>query len=102
MGKCSAKSKRSKEQCQKWAVRGRMTCRMHGDTSKGPKTKAGRERSRLAVLKNGNYTKEVRTIHQEAMALIRQNKDLLRQVCDSEVIRKSVSPLDLADEENRA
>ena len=78
MAQCTAKSKRSKEQCQKWAVRGKMTCRMHGGASRGPKSKAGRERSRLALLKHGGHTKEAKAMHREAMALIRQSKDLLR------------------------
>ncbi len=60
MAQCVAKSKRSEEQCQKLAVRGRTTCHMHGGTSKGPKTKAGREHSRLAVLKHGGCTKEAK------------------------------------------
>jgi hypothetical protein len=51
---------------------------MHGGTSKGPKTKAGKERSRLAVLRHGNHTKEAQALHQEGMTLIRQSKDFLR------------------------
>jgi len=55
---------------------------MHGGASKGPKTKDGRERSRLAILKHGSHTKEAKAIHREAMALIRQSKDLLRSFGD--------------------
>jgi hypothetical protein len=55
---------------------------MHGGTSRGPKTKAGRERSRLAVLRHGDYTKEAKVLHLEAMTLIRQSKDLLRSFND--------------------
>ena len=51
---------------------------MHGGTSRGPKTKAGKERSRLAVLRHGNYTKDTKALHLDAMTLIRQIKDFLR------------------------
>ena len=77
MGQCSAKSKRFQKPCQKWAVRGKTTCHMHGGTSKGPKTSAGKKASRLAVLKHGAYTKEAKCEHREAMELIRQSKNLL-------------------------
>ncbi len=79
MTQCTAKSKRSKKQCLKWAIRGKETCHMHGGTSNGPRTKAGKERSRLAVLKHGNHTKEAKAAHREVMALIQQSKDRLRQ-----------------------
>ena len=75
---CSAKSKRSQKQCLKWAVRGRTKCHMHGGTSHGPKTEEGKERSRQAAFRHGGQTKEAREMHREAMALIRQSKDLMR------------------------
>lgn len=53
---------------------------MHGGTSSGPKTKVGKERSRLAALRHGGHTKKIRTLHRESMALIRQSKDLLQQI----------------------
>ncbi len=51
---------------------------MHGGTTRGPKTKVGKERSRLAVLKHGGHTKKAKASHREAMCLIRQCKDFLR------------------------
>ncbi len=78
MGQCTAKSKRSKERCLKWAIRGRTTCRMHGGTSRGPKTKIGKERSRLAVLHHGGYTKEAKAMHKESMLFMRQSKNFLQ------------------------
>jgi hypothetical protein len=77
VAQCIAKSKRSKEQCQRWAMRGRTTCHMHGGTSRGPKTKIGRERARQAALRHGGHTQEARALQREAMDLIRQSKDLL-------------------------
>lgn len=77
MGKCTAKSKRSKKQCLKWAVRGRTTCHMHGGTSIGPITKTGKKKSRLAALKHGNCTKKAIKSDQECRELIRLSKDRL-------------------------
>lgn len=78
MGQCTAKSKRSKEQCQKWAVRGRTTCHMHGGTSYGPKTKRGKEIARSAAIRHGGHTKDAKAMHRDAMALIRESKDFLQ------------------------
>jgi hypothetical protein len=78
MSQCKAKSKRSGNQCLKWAVRGRITCHMHGGTSMGPVTKAGKELSRKAAFRHGGYTKQAKTHQREMTALIRQSKDLLK------------------------
>jgi hypothetical protein len=56
--RCSAKSKRSGEQCKKPALRGKAVCEFHGGRSTGPKTTEGKARQRAAVLKTGDYTKE--------------------------------------------
>lgn len=77
MSQCTAKSKRSGNQCLKWAVRGRITCHMHGGTSKGPTTKLGRERSLKAAFRHGGYTKQARIYQREMRALIRKSKKLL-------------------------
>ncbi len=55
--RCTAKSKRSGEQCKKPALRGKAVCEFHGGRSTGPKTEAGKARQRAAVLKTGAYTK---------------------------------------------
>ncbi len=82
MSQCTAKSKRSKKQCLKWAVRGKNTCHMHGGKSSGPKTSKGRERSRQSALRHGLFTKEALTQQKEVMTLIRRSKNLLRQIKD--------------------
>jgi hypothetical protein len=51
---------------------------MHGGTAKGPKTKIGKERARHAALRHGGHTQEARVLHREAMALIRQSKNILQ------------------------
>ena len=80
MSQCTAKSKRSGKQCLKWVVSRRMTCHMHGGTSKGPITKCGKERSRQAVLRHGGHTKQAKAQHREVMSLIRHSKNLLKNV----------------------
>lgn len=65
-----AKSKRSKKQCLKWAMRGKGTCYMHGGTSKGPKIQAGKEHSRQASLRHGGHTQQAKTHQKKAMDLI--------------------------------
>ena len=56
--RCTAKSKRSGEQCKKPALRGKAVCEFHGGRSTGPRTVEGKARQRAAVLKTGDYTKE--------------------------------------------
>ncbi len=56
--RCTAKSKRTGEQCKKPALRGKAVCEFHGGRSTGPKTAEGKARQRAAVLKTGDYTKE--------------------------------------------
>ena len=80
MGQCTAKSKRSRQQCRNWAIRHRTTCRMHGGRAKGPRTVAGKERARHAVLKHGGYTKEALAEHKEVMQAIKTCKNTLRYV----------------------
>lgn len=53
---------------------------MHGGCSRGPRTQAGKERARRAVLKHGGYTNEAKAQHREAMELIRHAKDVLSSI----------------------
>ena len=59
--RCTAMSIRSGEQCKKPALKTSRTqkCDFHGGRSTGPKTAEGKARQRAAVLKTGDYTKEV-------------------------------------------
>ena len=56
--RCSAKSKRTGNQCGKPALKGKAVCQFHGGRSTGPKTEAGKARQRESVITSGNYTKE--------------------------------------------
>jgi hypothetical protein len=75
---CTVKSKRSGKRCLKWVVRGRNACHMHGGKANGPATKKGKENSRKSALRHGAYTKEAKKLHNDAMALMRKSKDLLK------------------------
>ena len=56
--RCTAKSKRTGNQCGKPALKGKAVCQFHGGRSTGPKTEAGKARQRASVVTSGNYTKE--------------------------------------------
>jgi len=51
--RCQAKSKRSKQQCRKAAVRDKQVCRIHGGASTGPRTEQGRKRCAEAKTMHG-------------------------------------------------
>ena len=56
--RCTAKSKRTGNQCGKPALKGKAVCQFHGGRSTGPKTEAGKASQRASVITSGNYTKE--------------------------------------------
>jgi hypothetical protein len=53
---------------------------MHGGKSTGPRTKAGKEHSRMARLKHGEYSKAAQDKYRQAMVLIRVSKNFLESV----------------------
>jgi hypothetical protein len=66
--RCQATSKRTKLQCGRPALKGKNVCNFHGGKSTGPKTQEGKERSRQAHMKSGDFTQDSR---------LRQNRALL-------------------------
>lgn len=58
--RCQAKSKRTHQQCSRPAMRDKNVCSNHGGKSTGAKTPEGKERSRQAHIKSGEYTQESR------------------------------------------
>jgi ribosomal protein L40E len=58
--RCTAKSKRSGEQCRKPALKtsGTQKCQFHGGRSTGPKTESGKAKQRASVVTSGYHTKE--------------------------------------------
>lgn len=78
MSRSIARSKRSKEQCLKWAVCRTTTCHMHRGKSKAPMTVKAEMSSRKAVFRHGTYTRQSLALHKESMHLIRKSKNMLR------------------------
>lgn len=66
---CTAKSKRTGNQCRAAAIKGKTKCRTHGGLSTGPKTQAGRDRIAAANTTHGRETRKVRA--ERKLALIR-------------------------------
>lgn len=59
MQRCKAKSKRSGEQCNNYAIKSWGVCRMHGARG-GPKTKAGYLACNKAATKHAMFSREAR------------------------------------------
>jgi hypothetical protein len=75
--RCTAKSKRSGEQCKKPAMRGKAVCDFHGGRSTGPKTQAGKDRHRAAVTKTGAYTKQAAEDRASSMRVLHGLEDAM-------------------------
>lgn len=77
--RCTAKSKRSGEQCKKPALRMSRTqkCEFHGGRSTGPKTQAGKTRVAAAHTVHGRETREQRAERSAASARISQLEDAM-------------------------
>jgi hypothetical protein len=58
---CTARSKRTGNQCRRAALTGKTKCRSHGGLSTGPKTPEGRQRCAEAKTIHGRETREGRT-----------------------------------------
>jgi len=75
---CNAKT-RDGTPCRNHPLKGKTRCKLHGGMSTGAKTPEGKERQRLAILKDGQYTREAQEkrkmftdFHKACMALIMQ------------------------------
>lgn len=77
--RCTAKSKRSGEQCKKPALKTSRTqkCEFHGGRSTGPKTEAGKARIAAAHTVHGRETREQRAERSAASARIGQLEDAM-------------------------
>ena len=75
--RCTAKSKRSGEQCKKPALKSSRTqkCQFHGGLSRGPVTAEGKARSALANYRTGEYTKAEIDQADRSRALLRVLED---------------------------
>lgn len=77
---CTAKSKRTGEQCKAPALRISKTkkCRIHGGKSTGPKTEAGIERIREANKTSGTETKDAREERSRKNLWFAQAEDVMQ------------------------
>ena len=77
--RCTAKSKRSGEQCKKPALKTSRTqkCQFHGGRSTGPQTEAGKARQRAAVTTYGNHTKEAMEARAQSARVLAGLEDAL-------------------------
>ena len=77
---CTAKSKRTGDQCRAVATKGSkgVKCRVHGGKSTGPKTQAGRDRIAAAKTIHGNDTRKARSAHKLAIKRLADLETLAR------------------------
>jgi hypothetical protein len=75
--RCQAHSKRTKQQCQSPAMRGKTKCRFHGGKSTGPKTAAGRQRIARAKTIHGTETRQLRKERQAASLRLAELEGLM-------------------------
>jgi hypothetical protein len=74
--RCKARSSRTKLQCAKPALKGKVVCGHHGGYSTGPRTKEGKERIRAAHLKHGQETQEAKAERSEKSVMFRYLTDI--------------------------
>jgi hypothetical protein len=55
-------------------------CNFHGGKSTGPKTSEGKERSRQAHIKTGEYTQESRQRHNRALLNLAYIEDMMHEL----------------------
>ena len=77
--RCTALSKRTKNQCGRPALKSSKTqkCQFHGGRGSGPKTLEGRERIGKAHLVHGNETTEARQERSEKALWFSQIEDVM-------------------------
>ena len=75
--RCQARSKRTKLQCGKPALKDKRVCQFHGGRSTGPKTEAGKARQKASVTKSGNYTKESSEARASSMRMLHGLEDAM-------------------------
>jgi hypothetical protein len=75
--RCTAKSKRSSEQCRRPALKGKAVCDFHGGRSTGPKTAEGKARIAAAHTVHGRETQKQRAERSVASARICRLEDAM-------------------------
>ncbi len=80
---CGARERtRGHQSCRQPAMmNGR--CRLHGELSTGPRTKAGKQRMKEANTKHGHYSWEALQMRRELSAVLRFSKGWLHEIVSS-------------------
>ena len=74
--RCKARSSRTKLQCAKPALKGKVVCQFHGGLSTGPKSKEGKDRIRAVHLKHGDETLDAKAERSAKSVMFRYLTDL--------------------------
>jgi len=74
--RCKARSSRTKLQCAKPALKGKVVCGHHGGYSTGPKTQEGKQRIRAAHIKHGQETLEAKAERSKKSVMFRYLTDI--------------------------
>lgn len=77
--RCTAKSKRTGQQCGAVAMRGKTKCAQHGGKSTGPKTAEGKTRAATAPLKHGMTTAAAKAHRRKVLKELQEVEDLARE-----------------------
>jgi hypothetical protein len=78
--RCSAKSKRTGNQCKAPAMTGKSVCKTHGGRSTGPKTAEGRARCAAAKTVHGHDTRQARRELLVGLTHLRALEELARLI----------------------
>lgn len=74
--RCKAQSSRTKLQCGKPALKGKVVCGHHGGYSTGPRSKEGKDRIRAAHFKHGDETLEAKAERSAKSVMFRYLTDV--------------------------
>lgn len=64
--RCGAKARSTGKPCKKAALKGKKRCQLHGGRSTGPRTEAGKRKSRMGPTKHGHYAGPNNPVNGEA------------------------------------
>lgn len=77
---CTARSKRTGDQCRAPAMKGRTTCKTHGGKSTGPRTPEGKARAAAAKTKHGQDTNAARAVRHAAKEQLQDLETIGREL----------------------
>ena len=78
--RCQAIAKSTGQRCRNPAMKGKRVCYLHGGKSTGPRTRAGKLRTKYANLKHGYYTAEAIARRKEVNRFFRECREFLKNM----------------------